>query len=190
MRANSFDVEFTLRREEGEQIMRQDQALTKVCLIRSGIDPSPTARMIESDGAFIALDLAKKFARIVEQDRDLDHQAIALADLIYELNALAAAHGIDLEPFLDYVHAGRIGERQDNAQIDADAWLMMRVSEKDQIARLLDRDDLSPADRGQVETCANLHRAGIPLRWPQRVALARIEEEANERANQSAMAAA
>lgn len=167
--------------------MRQDQAMTIAYLFKAGLRPSSTARKPEREEMDLLADRARMNAAI---EGGLGDVALALADLLYSVNALAAMNGIDLEPFLDHVHVQRMGERADADQLDADAALMASVSEKDQIARLLDRADLDATERGQVETCAHLHRAGIALRWPQRVALARIEAVAEARARQSARAAA
>lgn len=155
--------------------MRQEQSLAAVYLAKAGLRARTTACAPERDDLRWIADQARMNAA---RDGGLVAAALDLASLLYDINALATASGIDLEPFIDHIHARRMGERADTGQLDSDAALMATISEKDQIQRLLDREDLDLAERGQVETCAHLHRVGIPLRWPQRVALARIDARA------------
>jgi hypothetical protein len=152
--------------------MRQEQAMVGQYLAKRDLHPNPTARRPAQDELRQLADRARLLA---ESHGDLTDVAIDLAALLYQINAVASLNGIDLEPFVDCEHSFQLGSRLDLAQLQTDVALMTAVSEKEQIQRLLDRDDLGPDERGQVETCAHLHRAGIPLRWPQRVALARIE---------------
>jgi hypothetical protein len=166
--------------------MRQDQALTLQCLRKDGLYPSDTARRPSQAELRQLLDRA---AQVAESEGDLTDVAINLAALVYHVNAIATLNGIDLEPFMDFEHASKVGDwgNVDLPRLEADVALMASVSEREQIQRLLDRDDLDATERVQVETCANLRRADIPLRWPQRVALARIESAVAARAERRAL---
>lgn len=162
--------------------MRQEQAMIGEYLEKIRVKPEETAGRPPT-GAILAV--ASKVIESMNQLKKIEDWpqiALHLAESVHQINTLATASGIDMEPFYDHVQAEKMGRATEPDVLRLDAALMERESARGQILHLKMRPDLSRDERMQIDTCDHLLRAGIALRWPQRVALDRIAGKPREAA--------